>query len=118
MRECLIRLYYTLGEIQSQKERSETSALQKELTKVNQQVEELKKENRRLREELDHIKKKIGTVFTSRISKDIRKHRSSSRKTDTETKKNKKEKGIDKDKDNDEAEEKLATGYKFTRGKR
>lgn len=44
MRECLIKLYCTLGEIQSQKERNESSILQKELSKVNEQVEVLKRE--------------------------------------------------------------------------
>lgn len=65
MRECLIRLYYTLGEIKND---NRTIALEKELEQVTLQVKELK-ENK-LREKIEQVKRNIGT--TSITGKDLR----------------------------------------------
>lgn len=64
MRECLIKLYCTLGEIQKQKEEMEAVALKKELAVVNKSIAELREENLKLRQELEHIKSRVGEIPT------------------------------------------------------
>lgn len=44
MRECLIRLYYTLDEIRSNKTGTNSSVLERELAQVNLQVNEFRGE--------------------------------------------------------------------------
>lgn len=71
MREGLIQVYHTLGEIQRQRETSDILIPKEELTQVNRQVEHLKEENAKLRKELDQIKKRNGS-FTKK--KDVQSH--------------------------------------------
>lgn len=68
MRECLIKLYCTIGEIQSRKEGHETAMLKKELATVSQNMERLRGDNKKLRKELDFLKDKIGRIRKAEAS--------------------------------------------------
>lgn len=59
MREYLIKLYCSIGEIQRQKESSEAEKLRKQIDNMKTTMNALKEENMNLRKELDVIKKKI-----------------------------------------------------------
>lgn len=97
MRECLIKLYYTLGEVQRQRETVESSILKKELNQVNIQMKELRKENVILKRELEASKENMGGILTPKNRKNI----STETATDSAEKINKKvrrNKDIEKEK--------------------
>lgn len=59
MRECLIKLYCAIGEIQRQKDNTETEKLNKQMEDMKIYLNALKEENSALKKELEEIKKKI-----------------------------------------------------------
>lgn len=64
MRECLIRLYCTIGEIQSRKENTEVERLSKQLDEMKKKMEKIQEENRNFRKELELVKNKFSTPCT------------------------------------------------------
>lgn len=67
MRECLIKIYCAIGELQSQKESTESGKLKKQLDEMKKNMDELYEENRNLRKELEEVKKSISISATSTL---------------------------------------------------
>lgn len=65
MRECLIKLYCTIGELQTQRENSETGKLRKQLDDMKKRVEEIQEKNRSLRRELKIVRNKVDAPVPS-----------------------------------------------------
>lgn len=63
MRECLIKLYCTIKEIQTQRENAESEKLQVE--EMKRRMEEIQEENVSLRKELEQVKSKINPLTPS-----------------------------------------------------
>lgn len=59
MREYLIKAYCTVGELQSQKEGTETGKLKSQLDEMKKSMNKMQEENKRLRKELEEMKKNI-----------------------------------------------------------
>lgn len=60
MREYLIKLYHTIGEVQKQKENEETGRIIKQMEEVRKNMAALKEENKQLRQELELLREKVG----------------------------------------------------------
>lgn len=60
MRKYLTKLYCTVGEIQAQKENTESENLRKQLQEMKREMEKIQEENRNFRKELKQVKNKIN----------------------------------------------------------
>lgn len=63
MREYLIKLYCTIGEMQKQKEKTEAGELKKQLDEMKKGMLALQEENKKLREELEQVKKSVKQSY-------------------------------------------------------
>lgn len=59
MREYLIKLYYTISEVQKQKENTETGKLIKQMEEMRKGMLALKEEKKKLRQELEQLKNSV-----------------------------------------------------------
>lgn len=59
IRECLIKLYCTIGKIQTQRENPESEKVKKQLEEIKKTMVAIQEENKSLRRELEQVKKSI-----------------------------------------------------------
>lgn len=69
MRECLIKVYCTIGEMQKRKKNTEAERLSKQLDEMKKKMQEIQEENRNLRKELELVKNKFSTPCSSDLLK-------------------------------------------------
>lgn len=65
MRECLSKLYCTIGEIQTQRENPESVKLKKQLEEMKKRMEENQEGNKSLWRELEQVKNKVNVSTPS-----------------------------------------------------
>lgn len=60
MRECLMKLYCAIGELQRQKDNTETAKLKDQVKEMEDNMQTLREENIGLRKELENIKREAN----------------------------------------------------------